>query len=48
MLLLINFVGLSVIIFSEDYLKEDPYCIKFLSYISLFVFFMFFLVCSNN
>lgn len=48
MLVLINLVGLIVIIYSEDYLQQDPHVVRFLSYISFFVFFMFFIVCSTN
>lgn len=48
MLLLINLIGLIVVIYSEEYMNQDPYVIKFLSYICLFIFFMVMLVCSTN
>jgi len=41
-------VGLIVVIYSEEYMNQDPFVIKFMSYICLFIFFMFFLVCSTN
>lgn len=48
MLLLINLIGLIVVVYSEEYMNQDPYVIKFMSYICLFIFFMVMLVCSTN
>jgi len=48
MCVVITSVSLLVHIFSVDYMKSDPYVIKFFSFISLFTFFMLVLVCSNN
>ncbi len=48
MILLINIVSFFVFCFSYDYLSEDPYLLKFFSFLSLFVFCMIILVLSNN
>lgn len=44
----IGFISLVVFIFSKDYLKEDPYIIRYYSNLSLFVMFMLILVLSEN
>jgi len=48
MLLLISLISFVVHLFSLDYMKNDPYLCRFLSYLSLFTFFMEFLVTSDN
>jgi len=42
------FVSLCVQIYSLNYMSDDPYLPKFMSYLSLFTFFMLVLVTSNN
>lgn len=48
MVIMIIIVSFLVIIFSKGYMKNDPHYIRFISYLSLFVFFMIFLITSNN
>lgn len=48
MLFIVLFISLIVHIYSMDYMRGDFYNLKFFSYISLFTFFMLFLVTSNN
>ena len=48
MLIIITFVSTLVHIYSCSYMGEDPHLAKFMSYISLFTFFMLMLVTSNN
>lgn len=48
MLLLVCFVSFCVHIYSMDYMSGDPHIIRFLGYLSLFTFFMLFLVTSGN
>jgi NADH-ubiquinone oxidoreductase chain 5 len=48
MLLVVNFISLLVHIFSISYMAQDPHFIRFMSYISLFTFFMNILVTGDN
>lgn len=48
MLLIISTVSLCAVAYSVEYMSDDPHIVRFLSYISLFVFFMIFLVTSSN
>lgn len=48
MLLIISTVSLCAVVYSIEYMSEDPYLIRFISYMSLFVFFMIILVTSSN
>ena len=48
MLIVINFISLLVHLYSLNYMGEDPSLCRFLSYISLFTFFMIILVTSAN
>ena len=48
MLLIVNFISLLVHIFSISYMNNDPHLGRFMSYLSLFTFFMLILVTSNN
>ena len=48
MCVVITVISFLVHIFSVDYMRSDPYKVKFFSFISLFTFFMLVLVCSNN
>ena len=48
MLLMISIISCLVHIYSIGYMGEDPHLSRFLSYLSLFTFFMFILVTSDN
>lgn len=48
MLVIVSVVSFLVHQYSLSYMKEDPFLFKFLAYLSLFTFFMFFLVTSGN
>jgi NADH-ubiquinone oxidoreductase chain 5 len=48
MLIIISTVSLCAVAYSVEYMSNDPHIIRFFSYISLFVFFMVFLVTSSN
>jgi proton-translocating NADH-quinone oxidoreductase chain L len=48
MLIVITFISFIVHLYSITYLSEDPYLARFMSYLSLFTFFMILLVTSDN
>ncbi len=48
MIFVITFISLLVHIYSYDYMSEDPHLTRFMSYLSLFTFFMLVLVTSNS
>jgi NADH:ubiquinone oxidoreductase subunit 5 (subunit L)/multisubunit Na+/H+ antiporter MnhA subunit len=48
MLLMVGLVSGSVHYYSLGYMKSDPSLVRFMSYLSLFTFFMFVLVTGNN
>jgi len=48
MLIVVSFVSFLVHLYSLDYMREDPDQALFMSYLSLFTFFMFVLVTSAN
>ncbi len=48
MLLLVMIVSFFVHLFSSSYMSEDPHIPRFMSYLSLFTFFMVILITSNN
>lgn len=48
LLLVVIFISFLVHIFSVDYMHLDPFFLKFISYLSLFTFFMLLLVTSGN
>src|SRR5205814_6541854 len=48
MLLVVTFVSSLVHLYSIEYMSEDPHLPRFMSYLSLFTFFMLMLVTSNN
>lgn len=48
MFLVVTIVSFCVHVYSIDYMGSDPYFVRFMSYISLFTFFMLFLVSADN
>lgn len=48
MILVVCFISLLVHIYSLEYMSHDPNFIRFMSYLSLFTFFMLFLVTADN
>lgn len=48
MLLVVLTVSTLVHLYSTEYMSEDPHTARFISYLSLFTFFMLILVTSNN
>ena len=48
MVLMVNFVSTLIHIYSVGYMENDAKKIKFMAYLSLFTFFMLFLVSSSN
>ena len=48
MLFVVSFISLSVHIYSIDYMAHDPHQNRFMSYLSLFTFFMLILISADN
>ena len=48
MLVVVTFISTLVHIYSSDYMKDDPHLPRFMSYLSLFTFFMLILVSADN
>ncbi len=48
MLIMVTFISSAIHFYSIDYMRNDPSLIRFISYLSLFTFFMFILVSSDN
>ena len=48
MLLVVNIVSALVHLYSTDYMSHDPHLPRFMSYLSLFTFFMLMLVTGDN
>ena len=48
MLFVVSFVSFLVHVYSIDYMDGDPHLNRFMSYLSLFTFFMIMLVTANN
>jgi len=48
MLLVVTFISMLVHLYSISYMSEDPHKPRFMSYLSLFTFFMLILVTANN
>lgn len=48
MLLVVSFISFLVHLYSCDYMSEDPHLTRFMSYLSLFTFFMVILVTADN
>lgn len=48
MLAMISMISTIVHIYASSYMQTDPHLSRFMSYLSLFTFFMFILVTSDN
>lgn len=48
MILMVSIISLVVHLYSCSYMKEDPHFVRFMSYLSLFTFFMLFFVSAGN
>jgi NADH-ubiquinone oxidoreductase chain 5 len=48
MLVIVTFISSLVHLYSTEYMEKDPHLPRFMSYLSLFTFFMLILVTSNN
>lgn len=48
MLAMVSIISGSVHFYSAGYMQDDPCLVKFMSYLSLFTFFMFILVSGDN
>lgn len=48
MLIVVTSVSTAVHVYSIEYMSEDPHLIRFMSYLSLFTFFMLLLISANN
>lgn len=48
MLVVVNTVSLVVHIYSYDYMNKDPHLARFMSFLSLFTFFMLILITADN
>ena len=48
MLLVVTFISSLVHLYSTEYMEYDPHLIRFMSYLSLFTFFMLILITANN
>lgn len=48
MLIIVTFISSLVHIYSTEYMEHDPHLSRFMSYLSLFTFFMLILITSNN
>jgi len=48
MLVIVTFISTGVHLYSVEYMENDPHKTRFMSYLSLFTFFMLILVTGNN
>jgi NADH-ubiquinone oxidoreductase chain 5 len=48
MLIVVTFISTLVHLYSIEYMEKDPHIIRFMSYLSLFTFFMLILITANN
>ena len=48
MLFIVNFISFLVHLYSCSYMQDDPHISRFMSYLSLFTFFMIILVTADN
>jgi len=48
MLLVVNIISMLVHLYSMDYMEHDPHLSRFMSYLSLFTFFMLILITGDN
>lgn len=48
MCVIVTFISLVVHLYSVEYMKDDPHLPRFMSYLSLFTFFMLILITADN
>lgn len=48
MCFVVNFISGLVHVYSSSYMKDDPHLPRFMSYLSLFTFFMLILITGDN
>ena len=48
MLIVVTFISTLVHLYSTEYMEHDPHLPRFMSYLSLFTFFMLILITANN
>ena len=48
MICMVSIVSCIIHIYSTDYMGEDPHIVRFLSYLTLFTFFMLILITADN
>lgn len=48
MLVVVTFISVLVHLYSMEYMEQDPHLPRFMSYLSLFTFFMLILITANN
>lgn len=48
MLVVVTFISVLVHLYSTEYMEQDPHLTRFMSYLSLFTFFMLILITANN
>jgi len=48
MLLVVTFISMLVHVYSSEYMQSDPHLPRFMSYLSVFTYFMLMLITSNN
>lgn len=48
MCFVVTFISLLVHLYSNEYMNEDPHFVRFMSYLSLFTFFMLILITASN
>lgn len=48
MLIVVTFISTLVHLYSVEYMAHDPHLVRFMSYLSLFTFFMLVLITANN
>ena len=48
MLIVVTFISTLVHLYSTEYMENDPHLTRFMSYLSLFTFFMLMLITANN
>lgn len=48
MLIVVNFISALVHLYSTEYMSKDPHLVRFMSYLTLFTFFMVILITADN